>query len=110
MSQDWSIVFCILVIISFGTYSIRATKEVVITANVGDPVELEFDVDTDASLEDSYFTKNGERLQPGSNFQNGKLMLPQLTLLDAGKYHFIINSKKNSKTHGPVILKGLLPN
>ena len=36
-------------------------------------------------------------------------MFLRLTLLDAGKYHFIVNSKGNSnKTHGPVILKGLL--
>ena len=103
MIQDWSIVLYILVIISFST-----SKEIVITANVGDPLELDFGIDTDASLEDSYFTKNGEKLQSGSNFKNGRLVIPQLTLLDAGEYHLIVNTKGNSKTHGPVILKGLL--
>ena len=99
----------ILAIISFGPCLTRATEAVVITTSVGDPLVLEFDIDVDANLEDSYFTKNGERLQPGPNVQHGKLMFPQLTLTDSGKYHFFANSKRNNnKIHGPVILKGIL--
>ena len=108
MSRGWSVVLYILAINSFGPYLTRATEAVVITANAGDPFVLEFDIaiGTDANSEDSYFTKNGEKLQTG---QNGKLMFQQLTLTDSGKYHFIVNSKRSSnKTHGPVILKGLL--
>ena len=98
----------VLAINSFGSYLTRATGTVVITTNVGDPLVLEFEIDANL-IKDSYFTKNDKILQPGSNFQNGKLVFPWLTLLDAGKYHFIVNSKRNSnKTHGPVILKGLL--
>ena len=106
MSGGWSVVLCILAINCFGSYSTRATEAVMITANVGDPLVLEFEVD--ANLKDSYFTKNDEKLLPGSKFQNGRLVFPQLTLLDAGQYHLIVNSEGNSKTHGPVILKGLL--
>ena len=106
MSGGWLIVLYILAINCFGCYSTRATEAVVITANVEDPLVLEFEVD--ANLKDSYFTKNDEKLLPGSNFQNGRLVIPRLTLLDAGEYHLIVNSEGNSKTHGPVILKGLL--
>ena len=58
----------VLAINSFGSYLTRATEAVVITANVEDPLVLEFEIDANL-IKDSYFTKNGEKLQPGSNFQ-----------------------------------------
>ena len=45
-----------------------------VTANAGDPLVLEFDIDTEESLEDSYSTNNDKKLQSTvSSLQKGKL-------------------------------------
>ena len=85
------------------------TKEVVITARIGDPFALEFNTGSDINLEDSYITKNGEKLQTESNLQKGKLVFQQLAATDSGKYYFVGISKKASiVTQGPIVLKGML--
>ena len=65
------------------------------------------EIDSQVNLEDSYFIKNGEKLQIGPSFQNGNLVLAELTPTDSGKYYFVANSKNTYTTkHGPVVLKG----
>ena len=75
MRGNWLIVFyCLAAIITIVPCLTSCSKENVVTANAEDPLVLEFDIDSEESLEDSYITKNDEKLQSRvSSLQEGKL-------------------------------------
>ena len=75
MRGNWLIVFyCLAAIITIVPCLTSCSKENVVTANIDDPLVLEFDIDSEESLEDSYITKNDEKLQSRvSSLQEGKL-------------------------------------